>query len=132
MTVTDPIADMLTVVRNGAMARKKEVLVRRSNINQSIMEVLKREGFIANCKPVDDRKQGMLKVYLRYEKNGTPALRGIKRISKPGLRVYVKNDEIKNVYGGIGAALISTPVGVLTDKDAKEKKVGGELLCEVW
>ncbi|MGB2706403.1 MAG: 30S ribosomal protein S8 [Candidatus Omnitrophota bacterium] len=132
MPVTDPIADMLTVLRNGVMAHKESVLVKGSKLNENIMEILKKEGFIANYKSVEDKKQGMIKVYLKYEKDKKPAITGLKRISKPGLRIYAKNDEIKNVYGGIGIALISTSKGVVTDKEAREKKIGGEILCEAW
>ena len=132
MPVTDPIADMLTVLRNGIMAHKKDVLVKRSKINESILEILKREGFISNCKTVDDKKKSLLKVYLKYGKDSEATLTGLKKISKPGLRIYVKAREIKDVYGGIGIALISTPQGIMTDKEAKEKNLGGETICEVW
>ena len=132
MPVTDPIADMLTVLRNGIMAHKRDVLVRRSKINESILEILKREGFISNCKTVDDKKKSLLKVYLKYGKGNEATLTGLKKISKPGLRIYVKAREIKDVYGGIGIALISTPQGIMTDKEAKEKNLGGEIICEVW
>jgi len=132
MPVTDPIADMLTVVKTGVMAAKKSVFVKRSCLHENILEIFKREGFIANHKSIDDKKQGMIKVYLMYEKNKTPMLTGLKRISKPGRRVYVKCKDIKSVYGGIGVALISTPRGVMTDKEAREKKMGGEILCHIW
>ena len=132
MPVTDPIADMLAALKNAIMAHKEDVLVKRSKLNENIMEILKREGFISNYKAIEDKKQGTLKVYLRYGKDNTPALSGLKRISKPGLRVYIKNKEIKSVYGGIGISLISTPLGVLTGKEAKEKNLGGEVLANVW
>ena len=132
MPVTDPIADMLVALKNAIMAHKEDVLVKRSKLNENIMEILKREGFISNYKAIEDKKQGTLKVYLRYGKDNTPALSGLKRISKPGLRVYIKNKEIKSVYGGIGISLISTPLGVLTGKEAKEKNLGGEVLANVW
>ena len=132
MAVTDPIADMLTVVKNGFMARKDAVFVKRSLLHEKMLEILKREGFIANHKTVEDKKQGMIKVYLKYEKNNTPYLTGLKKISKPGRRVYVKSKEIKMVYGGIGVAIISTSEGLMTDSEAREKKLGGELLCHVW
>jgi len=132
MSLTDPIADMLTGVRNGVMAHKEDVLVKRSKVNENILSILKKEGFISNYKPIEDNKQGLLKVYLKYEKDSTPAITGLKRISKPGLRVYIKEKNIKSVYGGIGVAIISTPHGVITEKEAKEKKVGGEVLCHAW
>lgn len=132
MPVTDPLADMLTVLRNGSMARKESVLVKRSRLAENMLAILKRENFISNYKPIEDNRQGMIKVYLKYEDDKTPSLTGLKRISTPGLRVYVKSMDIKSVYGGIGIALISTSQGVMTDKEAKEKKFGGEILCEVW
>lgn len=132
MPVTDPIADMLAVIQTGFMAHKESILVKRSKMNENIMAIFKREGFISNYKGIDDKKQGMVKVYLKYGKNAIPALTGLRRISKPGLRIYVKNKEIRSVYGGIGIALISTPEGVMTGKEAKSKKLGGEVLCHVW
>ncbi|MBL7155930.1 MAG: 30S ribosomal protein S8 [Candidatus Omnitrophica bacterium] len=132
MPVTDTIADMLTVIRNGVMAHKESVEVKRSKVSENILKILKKEDFIANYKAIDDKRQGILKAYLRYEKDKTPAIAGLKRISKPGRRVYVNNKEIKEVYGGLGVALISTSKGVMTDREAKEKKLGGELICEVW
>ncbi|NQU95044.1 MAG: 30S ribosomal protein S8 [Candidatus Omnitrophica bacterium] len=132
MPVTDPIADMLAALKNAIMAHKEDVLVKRSKLNENIMEILKRESFILNYKAIEDKKQGTLKVYLRYGKDNTPALTDLKRISKPGLRVYIKNKEIKSVYGGIGISLISTPLGVLTGREAKEKNLGGEVIAKVW
>ena len=132
MPVTDPIADMLVALKNAIMAHKEDVLVKRSKLNENIMEILKREGFILNYKAIEDKRQGTLKVYLKYGKDNTPALTGLKRISKPGLRIYIKNKEIKSIYGGIGISLISTPQGVLTGREAKEKNLGGEVLVNVW
>jgi small subunit ribosomal protein S8 len=132
MPVTDPIGDMLTVVRNGAMVHKDSVEVKRSKMNESICEILKREGFISNYKTMENRQQGLIKVYLKYDKNKVCGLKDLRRISKPGRRVYVKTEEIRSVYGGIGASLISTSHGVMTGKEAKEKNVGGEVLCQVW
>jgi len=132
MPVTDPIADMLVIVKNGVMAGKESVVVKGSKLNENILALLKKEGFILNHKSIEDKKQGTIKVYLRYGKDKRPALTGLRRISKPGLRIYVKNDEIKSVYSGIGVALISTSKGIVTDKEAREKKIGGEILCEIW
>ncbi|MCQ9206289.1 MAG: 30S ribosomal protein S8 [Omnitrophica bacterium] len=132
MAVTDPIADMLTIIKNGIMARKKTVFIKRSLLHESMLGILKQEGFIANHKTIEDKLQGIIKVYLKYEKNNTPFLTGLKKISKPGRRVYVKSKEIKRVYGGIGVAIISTSKGLMTDNEAREKKLGGELLCHVW
>ena len=132
MPVTDPIADMLTVLRNGVMAHKKTVEIKRSKLNENILAILKQESFIANYKSIDDKRQGLIKVYVKYGRNNTPALTGVKRISKPGLRIYVKSGKIKSVYGGIGVSLISTPEGIMTNNDAKKKNLGGEILCQVW
>ena len=132
MPVTDPIADMLVAVKNGVMAQKESVIVKGSGLNENILEILKEKGFILNYKTVDDKRQGTIKVYLKYGADKRPALTGLKRISKPGLRIYVKSDKVKSVYGGIGIAIISTSKGVVADKEAREKKVGGEILCEVW
>lgn len=132
MPVTDPIADMLAILKTGVTAHKETVDIKRSNLSEAVMEILKREGYISNFKGIDDKKQGMIKVYLKYAKDKTPAITDLKRISKPGLRVYVKNKEIKSVYGGIGTALISTPEGIMTGKEAKEKNLGGEILCHLW
>ncbi|MFC1576175.1 30S ribosomal protein S8 [Candidatus Omnitrophota bacterium] len=132
MSVTDPIADMLTVLRNGVMAHKEAVLVKRSKLSENILAILKNEGFISNHKSVEDKRQGLIKVYLKYDEKSDSCLKGLAKISKPGLKVYVKNKDIKSVYGGIGVALISTSQGVMTEKEAKEKKLGGEVLCHIW
>ena len=132
MPVTDPIADMLAILKNGVRSHKESVLVKYSKISESILEILKNEAFILNHKKVEDKKQGLIKVYLKYEKNKRPSLTDLKRISKPGLRVYTRAKDIKKVYGEIGVALVSTPSGVMTGKEAKEKSLGGEILCHVW
>ena len=132
MAVTDPIADMLAVLRNGSMAKKETVEVKKSKRTENVLSILKKESFISNYKVMDDARGGLIKVYLRYEKNDTPALTGLKRISKPGRRVYTKADEIKSVYSGLGIAIISTSKGVISDKEAREKNTGGEIMCHVW
>jgi len=132
MAVTDPISDMLTIIRNGSFSKKETVEVKNSRISEEILKILKKEGFITNYKLMKDNKQGMLRVYLKYAKSGTPALLGIKRISKPGLRIYRKTEDVPSVYGGLGIAVISTSRGIMTDTDAREKKVGGEVLCYAW
>ncbi|MBU1062035.1 MAG: 30S ribosomal protein S8 [Candidatus Omnitrophica bacterium] len=132
MTLTDPIANALTIVRNGIMSRKTKVDVPFSKISQEIFSILKREKFIKDFKFMDDKKQGLIRVYLKYTKTGTPAIIGLKRISKPGLRTYVKKDKIPKVLGGIGTAILSTSRGVVTDMQAKEMQTGGEVLCHVW
>jgi len=132
MAVTDPIADMLTVVRNASFAKKDVVEVKNSGLTEEIIKVLKKEGFISNYKLIKDSKQGLLRIYLRYSKAGAPALLGVKRISKPGLRIYKKADELPKVYGGLGIAIVSTSKGVMADNEAREKKIGGEIICKAW
>lgn len=132
MAVTDPIADALTIIRNASRAKKDVAEVRSSKIVEAILKIMKREGFIVNYKLMKDDKQGKLRVYLGYGKDGTPALSGVKRISTPGLRVYKPCDELPKVYGGLGTAIISTSKGLLTDTEARDQKVGGEVICHAW
>ena len=132
MAVTDSVADMLTVIRNGSFAKKEAVEVRGSKLAEEILSIFKKERFISNYKLIKDDKQGILRVYLKYLKDGSPAILGIKRISKPGLRIYKKSDELPKVYGGLGLALISTSKGLMTDNEARDKKVGGEVFCYIW
>ncbi|MBN2453730.1 MAG: 30S ribosomal protein S8 [Candidatus Omnitrophica bacterium] len=132
MALTDPIADMLTIIRNASFAKKDVAEVKNSILSENILKILKQESFIANYKLIKNDKQGILRVYLKYMKNGTPAMLGLKRVSRPGLRVYKKADELPKVYGGLGVAVISTSKGLLTDNDAREKKVGGEVICYAW
>jgi len=132
MAVTDSVADMLTVIRNGSFAKKDVVEVRGSKLSEEILSIFKKENFITNYKLIKDNKQGILRVYLKYHKDGSPAILGIKRISRPGLRMYKKADEMPKVYGGLGLALVSTSSGLMTDNQARDKKVGGEILCYIW
>lgn len=132
MAVTDPIADALTIIRNASFAKKDVAEVRNSKVVEEILKILKKENFIANYKLIKDSKQGLLRVYFKYDKDGTPAIAGIKRISKPGLRTYKKSDELPKVYGGLGVAVISTSKGLMTDNDARESKMGGEIICYAW
>ncbi|MFH1854286.1 MAG: 30S ribosomal protein S8 [Candidatus Omnitrophota bacterium] len=132
MSLTDPIADMLTVIRNGIMSKKTKVNVPFSKLSQEILHILKREKFIKDFKPIEDKKQGVLRIYLKFTQTGAPAIKGIKRVSSPGLRVYVDKDEIPNVLGGLGIAILTTSRGVVTDVQAKEMQCGGEVLCYVW
>lgn len=132
MPSTDPIADMLTLIRNGLMAGHRRVDMPSSRMRQAIAEVLKSEKFIENFKVMPDPKQDVLRIYLRYTGEQQPVIRSLKRISKPGRRVYVKRDEIPRVLGGMGMAILSTPDGVLTGKEAKKRGLGGELLAEIW
>lgn len=130
--MTDPIADMLTRIRNGNNARHESVDVPASNIKKELAEILVNEGFIKSFNVIDDGKQGVIKLDLKYGRNEEKIISGIRRISKPGLRVYAKSDEIPKVLGGLGIAVISTSKGILTDKQAREQGVGGEVICYVW
>ena len=132
MSVTDPIADALTVIRNASNAKKEVAELKASKLIEEILKIFKREGFIANYKLIKDTRQGLLRVYLKYAKDGAPALLGIKRISKPGLRIYKKSDEVPKVYGGLGVAVISTSKGLMTDNEARDNKMGGEVICYTW
>ncbi len=131
MSRTDLIADTFTMIRNGQMAKKESVDVPASNTTREILEILKRENYIDNLKTIEDKKQGILKVYLKYV-SGKAAIRNIKRVSKPGLRVYVKKDKIPAVLRGRGLAVISTSKGIMTGKEAKEQGLGGEIIGYVW
>ena len=131
MSRTDLIADVFTMIRNAVMAKNENVDIPASNTIKSILDILKRENYIDNFKLIEDKKQGILRIYLKYM-SGRPAIRNIKRISRPGLRVYVKHDKIPSVLRGRGLAIISTSKGIMTDKDAKELGSGGEVLGYVW
>ena len=132
MTVSDPIADMLTRIRNANIVKHESLEIPASNIKIDIAEILKNEGFIKNVEYVEDDKQNIIRVFLNYGQNDERVITGLKRISKPGLRVYAKRDELPKVLNGLGVALISTSEGVLTDKEARNKNVGGEVLAYVW
>jgi len=130
--VTDPIADMLTRIRNAVLARHDFVLVPTSRMKLSIAKILREEGFIRDYEVLKGKPQRMIKIYLKYSEKKEPELIGLKRVSKPGLRVYVQRSEIPRVYGGLGIAILSTPKGVLTGQQAWRQRVGGELLCYIW
>ncbi|GKT03185.1 30S ribosomal protein S8 [Furfurilactobacillus sp. WILCCON 0119] len=132
MSMTDPIADFLTRIRNANMVRHDSVEVPASKIKRDMAEILKNEGFIRDVEYIDDDKQGIIRVFLKYGKDGERVISGLKRISKPGLRSYVKADSVPKVLNGLGIAIISTSEGVITDKDARQKDVGGEVLAYVW
>ena len=132
MTMTDPIADMLTRIRNGVSAKHDSVAMPSSKIKVAIAQVLKEEGFIRDFNIEPDGARSMLKIDLSYTGRKEPVLTGIKRVSKPGLRVYVQKREIPRVLGGLGVAILSTPEGVMTGQTARQKSVGGEILCYVW
>jgi len=130
--MTDPIADMLTRIRNANMALHPSVEIPASKIKIALAKTLKEEGYIADYEVLEDNKQGILKITLRYENGKRRIITGIKRISKPGLRVYAKKDEIPRVLGGLGIAIISTSQGVMVDRKARAAGLGGEVLCYVW
>jgi len=133
MTISDPIADMLTRVRNAIMARHDAVLMPTSRMKLAIARILKKEGFIADYEVLKSSKpQREIRIHLRYDDKNAPILAGLERVSKPGLRVYVGRDEIARVHGGLGIAIISTSQGVMTGQQAWRKRIGGELLCHVW
>lgn len=132
MSMTDPIADMLTRIRNGNLAKLQKVDVPSSNLKVSLANVLRAEGFIKNYKVIADQKQGVLRIYLKFIDEKDPVISEIKRVSRPGSRRYVKHDEIPDIKNGMGTAILSTSKGILTDKAAREAGVGGELICTVW
>lgn len=132
MVMTDPIADLLTRIRNANMVRHESLEVSASKMKKEIVEILKREGFIRDVEYIDDNKQGIIRIFLKYGPNNERVITGLKRISKPGLRVYAKADEIPKVLNGLGIAIVSTSKGVLTDKEARAQKVGGEVIAYVW
>ncbi|WP_096186224.1 30S ribosomal protein S8 [Evansella halocellulosilytica] len=132
MVMTDPIADMLTRVRNANTVRHNSLELPASKIKREVADILKREGFIRDYEYIEDNKQGILRLFLKYGANNERVITGIKKISKPGLRVYAKADELPRVLGGLGVAIISSSNGVITDKEARQQKVGGEVLAYVW
>ncbi|MCR8660703.1 30S ribosomal protein S8 [Paenibacillus endoradicis] len=132
MVMSDPIADMLTRIRNANVVRHETVEMPASKVKKDIAEILKREGFIRDAEYIEDNKQGMIRIFLKYGQSQERVITGLKRISKPGLRVYTKSTEIPRVLGGLGIAIISTSKGVMTDKEARQAKAGGEVVCYVW
>lgn len=132
MVMTDPIADMLTRIRNANHAKHEFVDIPASRIKKEIANILLEEGYIKGFDVIDDAKQGIIRVELKYQPNKERVITGIKRISKPGLRVFVNKDETPKVLGGLGIAVISTSKGILTDKNARIQGVGGEVICYVW
>ncbi len=132
MTVTDPIADMLTRMRNAIMVRHDSVLVPASKMKLAISKILKEEGFVNDYEVVRGKPHRTIKIYLKYRDKNQPVLSGLERVSKPGLRVYVQKKEVPRVYSGLGIAVLSTPKGVLTGQQAWRQGIGGELLCYVW
>ena len=132
MQITDPIADMLTRIRNAGTAKHDTVDVPASNMKKAIAEILLEEGFIKNFQLIDNSTQGIIRITLKYGANKTKTINGLRRISKPGLRVYAKSEELPKVLKGLGIALVSTSKGIMTDKRARQENVGGEILAYIW
>jgi small subunit ribosomal protein S8 len=130
--VTDPVADMLARIRNGSLAEHEKVDIPSSKLKVRLAEILKEEGFIKNFRLIEDKRQGVLRVYLKYGPGQERVISGLRRVSKPGRRLYVGADRIPSVLGGMGVAILSTPQGLLTDRESRKAKVGGEVLCYVW
>ncbi|MBU5267620.1 30S ribosomal protein S8 [Virgibacillus proomii] len=132
MVMTDPIADMLTRIRNANMVKHEKLELPASTMKKEIADILKREGFVSDYELVEDNKQGILRIFLKYGANEERVITGIKRISKPGRRVYAKATEVPRVLNGLGIAIVSTSKGVLSDKEARAQAVGGEVIAYVW
>ncbi|MFZ3102118.1 MAG: 30S ribosomal protein S8 [Desulfitobacteriaceae bacterium] len=132
MSMSDPIADLLTRIRNAGMVYHDKVELPASRVKRDIAELLKAEGFIKDVEYIADKKQGMLRLYLKYGANRERVITGLKRISRPGLRVYAKRDEIPKVLGGLGVAVVSTSKGIMSDKQARSEGLGGEVIAYIW
>jgi small subunit ribosomal protein S8 len=132
LSMTDPIADMLTRIRNACMAKHEKVDIPGSRLKLEIARILKEEGYIKNYKFLKDNKQGVIRITLKYEEDRRPVIEGMERVSRPGRRVYIGAKEIPRVLGGFGIAILSTSRGVMTDRKAREMNTGGEILCKVW
>lgn len=132
MAMTDPIADMLTRIRNANSVNHEKVDIPGSNLKRAIAQILKDEGYIRDFEWMPNEHQGVLRVHLKYGPQKSKVITGLRRISKPGLRVYANKDQIPKVLGGLGVAIISTSKGVITDRQARQQKLGGEVLCYIW
>lgn len=133
MTISDPVADFLTRIRNAGRAQKRYVDVSWSKLKQSMADILQNQGFIESfLVKKDENQRGVIRMFLRYDRTRQPVIQGLKRMSRPGLRRYVKHDDIPMFYGGLGLSIVSTSQGVLAGKEAQKRKIGGELLCMVW
>lgn len=132
MTMTDPIADMLTRIRNANTVKHETVDVPASNIKKEIVRILLEEGFVRGYDVIEDEKQGIIRIQLKYGQTGERVISGLKRISKPGMRVYADKHEVPRVLNGLGISIISTSKGILTDRQARKENVGGEVICYVW
>ncbi len=132
MSMSDTIADYLTRIRNAAKARHHKVDIPASNFKKQLTKILLRYGYIKNYILIDDKKNGLIRIYLKYDANGESVIQGLKRVSTPGLRKYVSSKEIPRVYNNLGIAILSTPRGVISDRDARKLNVGGEVVCYIW
>ena len=132
MVMTDPVADFLTRIRNACMAKFDRVDIPSSKTKLSIAKLLKEEGYIRNYKLIKDKRQDTLRLYLKYDEKNVPIIGGLERISKPSCRVYVRHDKIPYVLKGYGTAILSTSKGIVSDREARRERIGGELLCKVW
>ncbi|MEM6794067.1 MAG: 30S ribosomal protein S8 [Acidobacteriota bacterium] len=132
MSMTDPVADLLTRIRNALLAKHDRLDVPSSKLKTNIVALLKQEGYLSDYEVIEQKPQNVLRIYLAYNFQGTPAVRRLERVSKPGRRVYRRADEIKPVLNGLGTAIVSTSKGLLTDRQAREQRVGGEILCELY
>lgn len=132
MQITDAIADMLTRIRNAYMAKHESVSVPASNMKKAIAQILVEEGYIKGFKVIEDGKQGVIEIALKYGSDKTPAVKGLRRVSKPGLRIYSNCEDLPRVFNGLGIAILSTSKGIMTDKDARKANVGGEVLAFIW
>jgi len=132
MVMTDPIADFLTRIRNANTVYHEKVEAPASRMKKAIGDILKEEGFIKDCEYIADGKQGVIRIYMKYGGSKERVITGVKRISKPGLRVYARKDSVPRVLGGLGIAILSTSKGIMTDKKARQMGLGGEVICYVW
>jgi len=132
MSMSDPLADMLTRIRNAGKAKLNSVDIPGSQMKVALANLMKEEGFIRNFKFIKDNKQGIIRIYLKYDRSDSHVIYGIERISKPSRRVYIKNKDVKPVLNGIGISVLSTSKGIMTDKQARQENVGGELICKIW
>lgn len=130
--MTDTVADFLTRIRNASVAKKDKFRIPRSKIKTRLAEILEKEGFIKSFSEVEEGPQGEIEIQLKYDNEGVPIISGIKRVSKPGLRVYVSKDRIPRVLNGLGVSILTTSKGIMTDRDARAQKLGGEVICSVW
>jgi small subunit ribosomal protein S8 len=132
MAVSDPVADFLTIIRNGCKAKKETVTIPSSKLKGEIAEILKQEGFIKNYKIIEDGTKKQLRIYLKYLRNGKSAIKNLQKVSRPGLRRYTKAEKIPRVFNGMGVMIVSTSQGLMSDATARKDNIGGEMICKVW